>query len=77
MVVLAGMTALTAAAITAAVTWPSVYWPTVVPHGFVHFGQIHFSSPLRQLSHDLGMAHHIGIVRGFLLRHLGQLRGAG
>src|SRR5215813_7119739 len=33
-VVLAGMTALTAAAISAAVTWPSVYWPTAVPHGF-------------------------------------------
>jgi len=68
-VVLAGMTALTAAAITAAVTWPSVYWPTAVPHGFVHFGFIHFRPPLRQLSHYLGMAHHIGTVRGFLLRH--------
>jgi hypothetical protein len=68
-VVLAGMTALTAAAITAAVTWPSVYWPTVVPHGFVRFGFIHFRPPLRQLSHYLGVAHPIGTVRGFLLRH--------
>ena len=68
-VVLAGMTALTAAAITAAVTWPSVYWPTAVPHGFVHFGFIHLRPPLRHLSHYLGMAHHIGTVRGFLLRH--------
>ena len=75
-VVLAGMTALTAAAITAAVTWPSVYWPTVVPHGFVHFGQIHFSSPLRQLSHDLGMAHRSRAVRGFLLHHFQQLSRA-
>jgi len=40
-----------------------------VPHGFVHFGFIHLRPPLRHLSHYLGMAHHIGTVRGFLLRH--------
>jgi Protein kinase domain len=75
-VVLAGMTALTAAAITAAVTWPSVYWPTAVPHGFVHFGVTHLG-PLRRLGYHLGVAHHIGTVRGFLLRHLEQLRSTG
>jgi hypothetical protein len=74
-VVLAGMTALTAAAITAAVTWPSVYWPTAIPHGFVQFGVHHFGL-LRRFGHHLGMAHHIGTVRGFLLRHLEQLRSA-
>jgi len=74
-VVLAGMTALTAAAISAAVTWPSVYWPTVIPHGFVQFGWTHFGL-LRRFGHHLGMAHHIGTVRGFLLRHLAQLRHA-
>ena len=75
-VVLAGMTALTAAAITAAVTWPSVYWPTTVPHGFAHFGVVHFGW-LRQLGYHLGVRHHIGTMRGFLLRHFGQLRRAG
>jgi protein kinase-like protein len=74
-VVLAGMTALTAAAISAAVTWPSVYWPTVIPHGFVRFGVDHFGL-LHRFGHHLGMAHHIAIVRGFLLRHIQQLRGA-
>ena len=75
-VLLAGMTALTAAAISAAVTWPSVYWPTTVPPAFVHFGVTHFGL-LHRFGHHLGLAHHIGTVRGFLLRHLGQLRGAG
>jgi hypothetical protein len=36
-----------------------------------HFG------PLRRFGHHLGMAHHIGTVRVFLLRHLAQLRSAG
>jgi Protein kinase domain len=75
-VVLAGMTALVAAAVTAAVTWPSVYWPTAVPHGLVQFGVNHFG-PLRRLSYHLRVAHHIHIVRGFLLRHLAQLRSTG
>jgi hypothetical protein len=71
-VALLGMTALTAAALTAAVTWPSVFWPTVVPHGFVHFGVTHLG-PLRRLSYHWGIAHHFRAVRGYLLRHLGQL----
>jgi hypothetical protein len=75
-VVLAGMTALTAAALTAAATWPSVYWPTTVPHGFVQFGVTHLG-PLRRLSYHLGVAHPIRVVRGFLLREFAQLRGAG
>jgi len=74
-VVLAGMTALVAAAVTAAVTWPSAYWPAAVPHGFVQFGVSHLG-PLRHLSYHLGVAHHIRGVRGFLLRHLAQLRSA-
>ena len=75
-VLLAGMTALTAAAISAAVTWPSVYWPTTVPPAFVHFGVTHFGL-LHRFGHHLGLAHHIGTVRGFLLRHLEQLRSVG
>jgi hypothetical protein len=74
--VLAGMTVLVAAAVTAAVTWPAAYWPTRVPPGLVHFGRAHIG-PLRHLSYRFGVAHHIHVVRGYLLRHIEQLRGAG
>ena len=74
--VLAGMTVLVAAAVTAAVTWPAAYWPTRVPPGLVHFGRAHIG-PLRHLGYRFGVAHHIHTVRGYLLRHIEQLRGAG
>ena len=76
LVVLAGMTALVAAAITAAVTWPSVFWPAIVPHGFVRFGIQHLG-PLRRLGYHLRVAHHVRLVRGYLLHHFQQLRSAG
>jgi hypothetical protein len=72
-VALIGMGALAAAALTAAVTWPSVFWPTAVPHGFIHFGVTHLG-PLRRLSYHFGVPHHLRVVRGYLLRHLAQLR---
>jgi hypothetical protein len=70
------MTALVAAAITAAVTWPSVFWPAIVPHGFVRFGIQHLG-PLRRLGYHLRVAHHVRLVRGYLLHHFQQLRSAG
>jgi hypothetical protein len=73
---LAGMAALVAVAVTAAVTRPAAYWPATVPPGLVRFGTDHLG-PLRHLSYRFGVAHHIRVVRGYLLRHLEQLRSAG
>ena len=69
---LAGMTALVAVAVAAAVTRPAAYWPTTVPPGLVRFGHDHLG-PLRHLSYRIGVAHHIHMVRAYLLRHLEQL----
>jgi hypothetical protein len=55
------------------VTWPSVFWPTVVPQGFVHFGVTHLA-PLRHLSYHWGIVRHFRVMRGYLVRHLAQLR---
>ena len=74
--VLAGMTAVVAAAAAAAATRHAAYWPTVVPPGMVSFGKAHFGL-LRHLSYRFGVTHHIRLMRGYLLRHLEQLRSAG
>jgi hypothetical protein len=74
--VLAGMTALVVAAVAAAVTWPAAYWPTAVPHGLARFGAAHLGL-LRHLSYRFGVARHIRMMRGYLLRHLEQLPSAG
>jgi Protein kinase domain len=75
-VILAGMTAIVAAAVAVAVTSPAAYWPMAVPHGLVRFGAAHLRL-LRHLSYRFGVAHHIRMMRGYLLRHLEQLPGAG
>ena len=56
-------------------SWPAAYWPTAVPPGLVHFGETHFRM-LRHLDYRFGVAHHIRMMRGYLLRHLQQLSGA-
>jgi hypothetical protein len=74
--VLAGMTAVVAAAVTAAVTSPAAYWPTAVPPALVRFGEAHIGL-FRHLDYRFGVAHHIRMIRGYLLRHLEQLGSAG
>jgi Protein kinase domain len=73
---LAALAVLAAAAVAAAVTWPAVYWPAAVPHGLARFGTAHLGL-LRHLSYRFGVGHHFRMMRGYLLRHLGQLPGAG
>jgi len=73
--VLAGMAAVAAVAVAAAVTSPAAYWPTAVPPALVRFGEAHIGL-FRHLDYRFGVAHHIHMIRGYLLRHLDQLGSA-